>query len=176
VSDNRRGTAVGVTHLIRHGHRRIGFLGDEPTIWTSEERYQGYVDALAAHALSVDLRIVRRDSEHGEARVQSITAMLSADEPPTALFTGQNLITMDAIRALRAVGRQHDVAMVGFDDFQLADMLEPGVTVIAQDLTGMGHRAAELVFDRIDGDDRPAQLEVVPTRLITRGSGEIRPA
>jgi LacI family transcriptional regulator len=176
VSDNRRGAARGVAHLVRHGHRRIGFLGDRPTIWTAEERYQGYVDALAAHDLPVDPRIVRRDSDHGEARRKAVAAMLSAGEPPTALFTGQNLITMDAIRALRALGREHDLAMVGFDDFQLADLLEPGVTVIAQDLTSMGHRAAELVFERIDGDQRPVQLEIIPTRLITRGSGEIQPA
>jgi LacI family transcriptional regulator len=176
VSDNRRGAARGVAHLIRHGHRRIAFLGDEPAIWTAEERYQGYLDALAAHDLPVDLRIVQRDSEHGEARRKAVAAMMSTDDPPTALFTGQNLITMDAIRALRADSREHDVAMVGFDDFQLADLLEPGVTVIAQDLTSMGHRAAELVFERIGDDDRPFQLEIIPTRLITRGSGEIQPA
>jgi LacI family transcriptional regulator len=175
VSDNRRGAARGVAHLIRHGHRRIGFLGDDPKIWTAEERYQGYLDALAAHDLPVDLGIVRRDSDHGDARLNAIAAMLAASDPPTALFTGQNLITMDAIRALRAKGKEHEVALVGFDDFQLADLLEPGVTVIAQDLTGMGHRAAEVVFERIDGSDRPAQLEMIPTRLITRGSGEIPP-
>jgi LacI family transcriptional regulator len=176
VSDNRRGAARGVAHLIRHGHRKIGFVGDDRAIWTAEERYQGYLDALAAHDLPVDLRIVQRDSEHGEGRRKAVAAMVSTDDPPTALFTGQNLITMDAIRALRADGREHDVAMVGFDDFQLADLLEPGVTVIAQDLTSMGHRAAELVFERIGDDDRPFQLEIIPTRLITRGSGEIQPA
>lgn len=176
VSDNRRGAARGVAHLIRHGHRKIGFVGDDRAIWTAEERYQGYLDALAAHDLPVDLRIVQRDSEHGEARRKAVAAMVSTDDPPTALFTGQNLITMDAIRALRADGREHDVAMVGFDDFQLADLLEPGVTVIAQDLTSMGHRAAELVFERIGDNDRPFQLEIIPTRLITRGSGEIQPA
>jgi LacI family transcriptional regulator len=176
VSDNRRGAARGVTHLIRTGHRRIGFLGDDPAIWTAEERYQGYLDALEAHDLPGDPGIVRRDADHGEARIRSVSAMLSASEPPTALFTGQNLITMDTIRALRAYGQEHKVATVGFDDFQLADLLDPGVTVIAQDPTGMGHRAAQLVFERIAGDDRPAQLEIVPTRLIARGSGEIHPA
>lgn len=175
VSDNRRGAARGVAHLIRHGHQRIGFLGDDPTIWTAEERYQGYLDAMAAHDRAVDPGIVRRDSDHGDARVNAIAAMLAASDPPTALFTGQNLITMDAIRALRAYGKEHEVALVGFDDFQLADLLEPGVTVIAQNLAGMGHRAAEVVFDRIDGNDRPVQHELIPTRLITRGSGEISP-
>jgi len=176
VSDNRRGAARGVAHLIKHSHRRIGFLGDDPAIWTAEERYQGYLDAMAAHDLPIDPGLVRRDSRHGEARVQVVAELLSASEPPTALFTGQNLITMDAIRALRARQREDDVALVGFDDFRLADMLEPGVTVIAQDLSEMGHRAAELVFDRIEGVDRPFQVEIIPTQLITRGSGEIPPA
>jgi LacI family transcriptional regulator len=173
VSDNRRGAARGVAHLIRHAHRRIGFLGDDPTLWTAEERYQGYLDALAAHDLPVDPGLIRRDRSHGEPLAPAVTAMLAAADPPTALFTGQNLITMDTIRALRSVGRQHDVALVGFDDFVLADLLEPGVTVIAQDPVSMGHRAAELVFERIDGAERPFQLEVIPTRLVTRGSGEI---
>ena len=175
VSDNRRGAARGVAHLIRHGHRRIGFLGDDPAIWTAEERYQGYVDALAAHDLPVDLSIVRRDSDHGAARVHAIAAMLAVSDPPSALFTGQNLITMDAIRALRADGKERQIALVGFDDFQLADLLAPGVTVISQNMPAMGHRAAEVVFDRIDGSDRPVQLEMIPTQLITRGSGEITP-
>jgi LacI family transcriptional regulator len=175
VSDNRRGAARGVTHLIRHGHRRIGFLGDEPAIWTAEERYQGYLDALMAYDLPIDPTIVQRDSRHGEARVRSVAAMMSSQHSPTALFTGQNLITMDAIRALRVQGVEHQVALVGFDDFRLADLLEPGVTVVAQDLGAMGHRAAEVVFDRIDGADRQFQVEVIPTTLITRGSGEIAP-
>ena len=175
VSDNRRGSARGVTHLIRHGHQRIGFLGDDPAIWTAEERFQGYVDAMTAHDLPIDHRIIQRNSNHGEARVRSVTSMLSASDPPTALFTGQNLVTMDTIRALRARGQEHETAMVGFDDFRLADLLEPAVTVIAQDLAAMGHRAAALVFERIDGAQRPFRQEVIPTRLIIRGSGEIVP-
>jgi LacI family transcriptional regulator len=176
VSDNRRGAARGVAHLIRHGHRRIGFVGDDAAIWTAEERYQGYLDALAAHDLPLDPAIVRRDSDHGAARIRAITGMLTGSEPPTALFTGQNLITMDAVRALRAHGLQHTVALVGFDDFQLADLLEPAITVVAQDLGTMGHKAAELVFERIDGSEQPFQQVTIPTTVITRGSGEIPPA
>ncbi len=130
---------------------------------------------MTAHDLPIDHRIIQRNSNHGEARVRSVTSMLSASDPPTALFTGQNLVTMDTIRALRARGQEHETAMVGFDDFRLADLLEPAVTVIAQDLAAMGHRAAELVFERIDGAQRPFRQEVIPTRLIIRGSGEIVP-
>ena len=62
---------------------------------------------------------------------------------------------------------------MGFDEVALGDLIEPGVTVIAQDPVEIGRRAAELLFARIDGDDRPPVRIVLPTRLVTRGSGEI---
>jgi LacI family transcriptional regulator len=67
------------------------------------------------------------------------------------------------------------VALVGFDDILFADMVEPGITVIAQDPALMGRLAAELLFRRLDGDHSPRVHEVIPTRLIPRGSGEIEP-
>ncbi len=66
-------------------------------------------------------------------------------------------------------------ALVGFDDFELADMLAVPVTVIAQDPAQMGHMAAELLFRRMRGERAPSQRIELPTRLILRGSGEIRP-
>ena len=101
--------------------------------------------------------------------------MLRLPDPPTALFTGQNLVTIGASRALRALGLEDTVAMVGFDDFPLADMLRPGVTVVAQDVIGLGRLAAETLFRRLDGDRSPFRTHVLPTWLITRGSGEIGP-
>jgi LacI family transcriptional regulator len=68
---------------------------------------------------------------------------------------------------------QHRIALVGFDDFPLADLLEPAVTVVAQDPAAIGTLAAEILFRRIDGDASPAQEHVVPTRLIERASGAI---
>ncbi|MBD0292879.1 MAG: LacI family DNA-binding transcriptional regulator [Jiangellaceae bacterium] len=176
VSDNRRGAATGVAHLIRHGHRRIGFLGDYTALWTAEERYQGYLDALATHGMAADPALVRRDVRSDEAAGATVSEMLAAADPATAFFAGQNLITMAAVRRLRALGRAHDLALVGFDDFQLADLLDPPVTVVAQDPVTLGHRAAELVFERIDGADGQFRLEVVPTLLLPRGSGEIPPS
>jgi LacI family transcriptional regulator len=85
------------------------------------------------------------------------------------------LITIGAYRALRRLGLHHKVGLVGFDDILLSDLLEPGLTVIAQDPSAMGRTAAELLFRRLDGDRSPSVHHVVPTLLIPRGSGEIRP-
>ena len=80
---------------------------------------------------------------------------------------------MGAIRRLRALGRQHEVAMVGFDDLELADALEPGAHRVAQDAAGLGHAAAELLFARLDGATAAFRRVEVPTTLIVRGSGEL---
>jgi LacI family transcriptional regulator len=73
------------------------------------------------------------------------------------------------------LAQQDSVALVGFDDFVLADTLRPGITTIAQDPTEMGRLASELLFGRLDGDRSEPATHVVPTRLIARGSGEIPP-
>ena len=85
-------------------------------------------------------------------------------------------MTIGAIKALHRLGLQHDVALVGFDDLLLADVVEPGVTVMAQDPARIGTVAADQVFARLDGDEGGAQTTIVPATLIIRGSGEIPPA
>jgi LacI family transcriptional regulator len=106
----------------------------------------------------------------------ALERMLGAAEPPTAVFSAQNLITIGALHALRDAGCSRSVALVGFDDLPLADLLDPGVTVVAQDPQEIGRRAAERLFALLEGADEAPIRSVVPTRLIARGSGEITPA
>jgi LacI family transcriptional regulator len=175
VTDNQAGAEKGVQHLISGGHRRIGFFGDLLQIQTAQQRYAGYLDAMRG----ADLPVVPQDTVHdctsSSLTEAAVTAMMRRDDAPTALFTAQNFVTFGALRALRHLGLQHRVALVGFDDFALADLLDPGVTVVAQDAAAIGRRAAERLFGRFDGDDSPFTTEVVPSRLIVRGSGEIPP-
>ena len=173
LTDNQAGARQGVAHLIAYGHRRIGYLGDLMTITTAADRYQGYEQELAAARIALDPQLARLNV-HGIDRADAATVeLLSLPEPPSALFTSQNLLTIGASRALHRLDLHHRIALVGFDDVLLADLLEPGITVIAQDPSTMGQKAAEQLFRRIDGDQSPSVHLVVPTRLITRGSGEI---
>jgi len=175
VSDNVAGAMQGVRHLIAHGHRRIAFLGDRRTIQTATQRHEGYVAALREAGLPVEESLVRWDL-HDEQSARQAVEELITDARPSALFASQNLVTAGSIRALRALGRQHEIALVGLDDFMLADMLEPAITVVSQDPRTIGLLACELVFRRLDGDGCPALTERVGMSLIVRGSGEIRPA
>ncbi len=176
VSDNVGGARRAVDHLLAMGHRRIAFLGDRLSVFTAVERRQGYRQALGAAGVAPDPELERSglvDSDAGEAAVGEL---LDVADPPTALFTGQNLITIGAVRALRERGLQREIALVGFDDFLLADMVEPGVTVVRQDPSALGRHAAELLFSQLDGYRGESRLVVVPTELVVRGSGEIEPA
>jgi LacI family transcriptional regulator len=173
VSDNLGGAQAAVAHLIAAGHRRIGFLGDLRQIATALDRFTGYTDALAASGIEPDEALVRFDLHSVEA-AEAATRSLVLEHKPSALFTTQNLITIGAVRALRSLGSHERVALVGFDDFLLADLLQPAVTVVAQDPTAIGATACEVLFQRMDGDTSPPRTRTIPTRLIARGSGEIR--
>jgi LacI family transcriptional regulator len=175
TSDNTGGAAVGVTHLIESGHRHIAFLGDQRAIATARERFDGYRAALTRAGIEYDEALVRWDLHNEDTALDATRDLLQEQHALTALFTSQNLITIGAIRALRALGLEHRMALVGFDDLPLADLLNPAVTVVAQDPAAIGTTACELLFSRMDGDDSPPQLRTIQTRLLARGSGEIPP-
>jgi LacI family transcriptional regulator len=176
VSDNAGGARTAVSHLIAAGHRRIGFLGDRPEVFTAAERLRGYREALAQHGIPEEPELIRNPAFRAADADATTRALLDGPAPPTALFTAQNLITLGALRTLHQLGLEQSIALVGFDDLPLADVVKPGVTVVSQDPYGIGRRAAALLFSRLDGYDGPSRHEILPTPLIRRGSGEIPPA
>jgi DNA-binding LacI/PurR family transcriptional regulator len=175
ISDNRNGAATATAHLLARGHRRIAYFGDRTLIQTANERRSGFLDELRRAGVSaLDLPVVD-DLSDEELALEAVARVLAGPNPPTAIFSSQNLVTIGAVKALRQSGLQHRVALVGFDDFPVADLLDPGITVIAQSPSAIGRLAADRIFARIDGDRSPFVNEVVPTTLIERGSGEIAP-
>jgi len=173
LADNLEGARRAVAHLIGHGHRRIAFLGDLPNIATARERFEGYQQALRSDGVPFDPDLVVHGLDDADRAADALPALMQLPAPPTALFTAQNDITVGALRYLQAAGLERSMAIIGFDDFPLADLLRPGVTVVAQDPTAMGRAAAELLFARLAGDTTPSRTVVIPTRLIVRGSGEL---
>ena len=174
VSDNVGGARSAVRHLIAAGHARIAFLGDLAQIATVADRFTGYTQELAQAGIGIDSGLVRMDL-HSVAAAEAATRSLMLGPRPSALFTTQNLITIGALRTLRELGMHERVALVGFDDIALADMLQPAVSVIAQDPAAIGAMACEVLFQRMDGDSAPARVHTIETRLSARGSGEIAP-
>jgi LacI family transcriptional regulator len=173
VSDHAHGAEVATAHLLERGHRRIAYLGDLGMIQSARERLRGFREALGAQGVPSGICPVVMELHDDEAAERATTQLLRSENPPTAIFSSQNLLTVGAIRALRAAGLHREIALVGFDDLPLADLLEPGITVVAQDPRRIGSLAADLLFARLDGARAEPSTHVVPTRLIERGSGEI---
>lgn len=174
LTDNRGGVAAGVAHLIKYGHRQIGFVGDDAGIYTAAERHRGYRDAMAAAGLPIaspDWVTTASPSQPGIRA--ALRRMLAGPAPVTAVFCGNNRVTALVLRELREA--RAPVALVGFDDLELADLLDPGVTVVAQNTGELGRIAGEMLFRRLDGYDGPAEHVELPTTLIPRGSGELPP-
>lgn len=175
LTDNEAGAVACVQHLIDHGHRDIAFIGDRRALSTASDRHRGFARAMGAADLAVPPEWVALDVLTMDEAETAVGAILDLPRPPTALFTAQNLVSVGAVRALRRRGLERRVAMVGFDDFLLADLIDPPLTVMAQDPYEIGRRAAEQLFGRLDGDTSPPHRQIVPTRLVARGSGEIPP-
>ena len=168
VVDNLGSAQAAIRHLIAHGHRRIAYLGDRLDISTIEDRYAGYLTALASAGIPADPSIVRHGLRLAPDAAAAVTGMLAGTDPPTAVLASNGIVGLGVRAALPA-----STALVSFDDFLLAPQLDPPVTVIAQDPVAMGSTAAHLLFARIHGDSSPPRTVVLPTRLVTRGSGEI---
>ena len=169
---NSKGAHDATAHLIARGHHRIAFLGDRPALYTADERQRGYVRALHEAGLPVDSDISWRGQAEPEPAAAALSAMLDLPDPPTAVFAGNNIVAVGVLSALRRRKALRKIAVVGFDDLDLATIVEPPLTVIDQDPETIGRIAAEEICGWLGGT-APTRDVVVPVRLIERGSGEI---
>ncbi|TPW74148.1 LacI family DNA-binding transcriptional regulator [Schumannella soli] len=175
VLDNAGGARAAAEHLLAGGHRRIAFLGDFERLPTYRERLDGFTAAMDAATGAVDAgwrELVREGAHDPEVAARVTGELLDAANPPTAIFASNNRATLGVLRELARRG-DTTTALVGFDDFDLAEVL--GVTVVAHDARAMGAQAARLVVERLADPRRDTELVRLPTRLVTRGSGERAP-
>lgn len=174
--DNIKGGRTSARHLLQHGHRRISFISDRIRISTAADRRQGFVSALRKAGIPPVPELLRLNVRSSEAAVAAVTSLMELPDPPTAIFAARNAVSIGVIRALHDLGLSSEIALVGFDDFPMADLVDPPTTVLRQDPHRIGTIAAELLLTRMEGLDSPPRRVVVPTALVPRGSGEIAPA
>lgn len=171
VLDNERGARAATAHLLGLGHRRIALLV-AATDWTSDAgRLAGYLAAHADAGVELDERLVLPIGFHAPDAEQRIAALLDV-EAPTAIFAANNLLAEHAWRVVRSRGLRlpHDVSLVGFDDLPWMEMVEPGITVVAQPALEMGRRAARLLLRRVADRTCPPAVERLQPTLLVRGS------
>src|ERR1035437_1309366 len=168
---NKRGGQLATEHLIGLGHKRIACVSLGSHLYTMRTRQQGYRDAMAAAGLKGNVHTVTDVLETTDAAIRTLVA---GKRPPTALFCSNNLVTRHVLHALqsRKITLPEPIALVGFDDFETAELLQPGITVIRQPVELLGRTAAEALFSRLaDGKgDSPPKRIVLPVELVVRGS------
>lgn len=170
--DNRKGAFDAVEFLIQSGYKRIAYIGGLPQIPTTMQRKSGYEDALLKYGIPIDPELMRfGDSKHQSGK-KLAEELLNLKNRPTALFTGNNLITLGALETIhnQKLKIPQDIAIIGFDDMSWAISLNPPLTAVRQPGYEIGKRAAEMLFQRVKEPDRKPVKLILRTELIKRES------
>lgn len=170
--DNHEGGYLATRHLIDHGHSRIGCIAGPSHLTPSAQRVTGYRDALTEACLPIDEDLILRGDFHPESGRLATLELLNHKQPPTAIFTCNDLMAIGALRAAEASGLRvpDDLAIVGFDDIELATYTTPPLSTIAQPKKELGHLAVQLLLDRIQKKSRQVRCELLQPAFITRQS------
>jgi DNA-binding LacI/PurR family transcriptional regulator len=170
--ENRNGAFAAVDHLAKKGYKRIAYISGLSQIPSSRQREQGYIEALQANNLPVDKALIKYGDSRHLSSMMLCEELLNAANPPDAIFTGNNLITLGALEAINRKGLNipNDVAIIGFDDMHFANSLNPPLTAVRQPAYEIGKRAAELLIQRINDPSRPTVNMILKTELMLRRS------
>ncbi len=171
--DNVLGTRMATEHLIGLGHRRIAALTGIPGLATSEDRLAGYRGALRSAGVAPDPQLELKGDYDQETAFASTVAALQGKQRPTALVSFSNMMSVAAMHALRHLGLRapQDLSLIGFDDFEGADLFDPPLSVVQTPLHAMAKRSIELLLEQIAGRSRPSgKREVYAPHLVIRSS------
>jgi DNA-binding LacI/PurR family transcriptional regulator len=169
--DNVEGGRLATEHLIERGRRTIAFVGNtgagSPEF---EDRYHGYLSALASAGLGSPAIAPMKADNSEAAAMAAVEALLEAGVPIDAIVCASDMMAIGAMRALEAAGKAvpRDVAVTGFDNIMAARFAGPGITTIEQDAHAAGEMLVAKLLELVQ--DRPVSSEMIPARLVVRGS------
>ena len=170
--DGRAGQAAMTRHLIDLGHRRIAYLTPPSTLMFTKFRLQGFREAMSEHGATIDDQLVGECDLTENAGKRQALQLLKLKNPPTAIMTGNDLMAIGVMNAVREVGLHvgEDVAVGGFDDIPAAEHLHPGLTTIRQPIFQIGQQLTERLLGLIEGQSTGEYAALVEPTLVLRGS------
>jgi DNA-binding LacI/PurR family transcriptional regulator len=170
--DTRRGAYMAVEHLLERGYRRIGLVGGPPPVSTATSKLEGFCQALRDRGLPVEQELLLAGAYTEESGYELGARLLGLRNPPDALVVANNQMTLGFFRLVKERGLRvpQEIAFVGFDDAPWASLVVPPVTVIDQPTYDLGRSATKMLLERLDGGREEVRHEVLPARLIVRGS------
>ncbi|WP_041832612.1 LacI family DNA-binding transcriptional regulator [Actinoplanes sp. N902-109] len=172
TSDNAGGARLAAAHLVERGHRRIATITGPMQTLPAIERLAGFRAGLAEAGVALPEAAIEAGDFYLDSGHAAMTRLLALSPRPTAVFAAGDEMAVGALRAVQEAGLRvpDDVAVVGFDDIEVAALIPPGLTTVTQDKTGFGTAAAEAVLAMLLGAATPPAPTTLPTSLIVRGS------
>jgi LacI family transcriptional regulator len=171
-SENVEPTAQLVDHLAAGGHTRIGIVAGSPQLSTTLERLAGHELGLERNALAFEPALIASGESRRDAAAEATRGLLDLPEPPTALISGSNAMTIGVMETLRArsLAVPGDIALVAFDDFEWAEFFSPRLTVIAQPVAELGEQAVALLLSRLEDPTLEPRTIRLPATFVHRDS------
>ena len=171
VADEREGIRLAARRLAQAGHRRIALMMGSYSPYIVGERYAGFIEAMAGLGLPVSDTDVSMCDRSAASAAQSAMKLLSGPDRPTAVLAVSDVVAAGVMKAARRLGLSipDQLAVTGYDDSALCNLLEPELTSVHVDVRRMGETAVDLLHLGMDGGQAP-RLTVVPTTLAERGS------
>ncbi|MCM3304278.1 LacI family DNA-binding transcriptional regulator [Priestia megaterium] len=172
--DQYKGTYIGVKHLLEKGHRKIGYCtgGLFAEEGKDKDRNQGYQKALQEAGIELDPKWIFVNQHSIEDGKQVVKKILSMEDRPTAIFTGSDEIAGGMMIEAKECDLKipNDLAIIGFDDQPLAQMLDPKLTTIRQPIDQMGVKAMETLIDMLNDSEVKVETFELPIELVVRSS------
>lgn len=175
IVDDYGGSYRATEHLIQQGCKRIAHLAGPMHLLLSQNRVDGYIEALEKYDLPVDRDlIIECDGPTPDKGIEQTLKLLDLPSPPDGIFANNDMAGIGAIKAVQSRGLRvpEDVAVVGYSDWLLAAMMEPSLSMVAQPGYEMGKVAAEILLKQINTDPEVREMEsrILETELIVRQS------
>jgi len=151
LADNAEASFKAVEQLIIRGHRRIGIICGPREIFTTEERLRGYIAAFEHYGLMVDRDLIKFGNYQVDGGHRLLLELLDSDSAPTAVFVTNYEMTLGAIMAVneRNIRIPRDLSLIGFDNLEMARIVKPSLSIVAQPIQQIGETAARILLDRI---------------------------
>jgi LacI family transcriptional regulator len=172
ASDNVGGARLAVRHLHGLGHRRIATIAGPQDSKPGIDRLLGFHAELQSLGIESHPDYEQIGDWYSESGEEAVQALLALPEPPTAVFAAADLMAVGAMKAAREAGLSvpDDLAVVGFDDIQLASLIDPALTTIRQDKVGLGRAAAWALLKQIENPELTSAALTLPVELVVRAS------
>ena len=172
--DDKFGAQLATEHLIAAGHTNIAFITDDSKIKTAQLRIDGYKAALAKHKITFQDKYVFLGAHSADDAARITTELFRTAPEVTAILSSRSVATMGILRTLHEFNR-HDIAIISFGDFEMAQVVEPKISVIDHSPRELGRLAALRIFAKIDGEKYEPETIMGHLSIIRRGSGELPP-